>query len=93
MLGAMNYEAYESAACAASDLAARLTAELTVANARLLAAEQHFHAASARAMSQQSPIPFAVRRQRIEARQQVVLLRQVLAGMPAIAGGSHAESA
>lgn len=89
----MNHEALDSAVCAASDLAARLDAELSQAHARLLAAELRFRAASAQAITSHRPIPFAVRRQRIECRQDIALLRQVLAGMPTIDGGSHAESA
>jgi len=89
----MNHEAFESGVCAAADLAARLDAELNQAAARLDAAERHFRAASARAISSRSPIPFAVRRQRIECRQQISLLQQVLAGMPATGGDCHAESA
>ncbi len=89
----MNHEAMESAVCAASDLAARLDAELKQANARLHAAESRFRAASAQAITSRSPIPFAVRKQRIECRQDINLLLQVLAGMPAHGGESHAESA
>ncbi len=89
----MNHEALESAVCAASDLAARLDAELTQANARLHAAELRFRAASAQAITSHSPIPFTVRKQRVECRQHVDLLLQVLAGMPATGGESHAESA
>lgn len=89
----MNHEALEWAACAASDLAARLAAELTQANARLQAAEMRFRAASEQAITSHSPIPFTVRKQRIECRQHIALLRQVLAGVPAHGGESHAESA
>lgn len=88
----MNHDAQDSIVCAASDLAARLDAELTLATARLEAAEQRFLTASAQALSSRGTIPFAVRRQRIECRQQIALLHHVLAGMPA-SGGSHAESA
>jgi len=89
----MNHEALDSAACPASDLGARLDAELSQATARLHAAELRFRAASAESITSHSPIPFAVRRQRIECRRQVALLQQVLAGMPTIEGGRHAESA
>jgi hypothetical protein len=89
----MNHEAMESAVCAASDLAARIDAELAQANAHLHAAEMRFRAASAQAISSHRPIPFAVRRQRIECRQQIFLLQQVLAGMPTTGEVDHAESA
>lgn len=89
----MNHEALESAVCAASDLAARLDAELTQATARLHAAESRLRAASAQAITSHRPIPFSVRRQRTECRQHVELLQQVLAGMPATRGESHAQSA
>jgi hypothetical protein len=89
----MNHEAYESAACAAADLAARLVAELSLANARLESAERSYRAAAASAIRSQGAIPFAVRKQRIECRRQIDCLLQVLAGMPAAAGEGHAESA
>lgn len=89
----MNHEAFETAACAASDLAARLDAELALANARLDAAELRFRAASAQSIRSHRPIPFTVRKQRIECRQEIALLEQVLAGMPTTGGESHAESA
>lgn len=89
----MNHEALESAACAASDLAARLDAELAQANVRLHAAELRFRAASALSIRSHRPIPFAVRKQRVECRQEIALLEQVLAGMPATGENCHAESA
>ncbi|MBX3463588.1 MAG: hypothetical protein KF830_10480 [Planctomycetes bacterium] len=90
----MDHEAYDTAACAAWDLAARLAAELTLANARLEAAEQRFRAASAAAISSRGAIPFSIRKQRIECQRDVALLQRVLAGMPAEEGGdSHAASA
>lgn len=87
----MNHDAYESAACAASDLAARLNAELALASARLEIAERRYRDATAHAFSAQGTIPFGVLEQRQEWRQQVRLLRHVLDGMPD--GGSHAASA
>ena len=89
----MNYETDDTAACAASDLAARLVAELAVASARLAAAEQRLQAASEAACTANAPIPFPERRQRFECQQQVTLLRRVLAGLPPVEGDDHAESA
>ena len=89
----MEPELFETAACAASDLTARLLAELAQATSLLADAEARFLAARARADHGEPPIPFHVRRNRIECRRQVTLLHQVLAGMPAIEGECHAQSA
>lgn len=89
----MNQEHFETAVCAASDLAARLARELTLAGRRLELAESAFRAAALDAETLGMPIPFDVRRGRNERRREVALLQRVLAGMPAVAGGCHAASA
>lgn len=89
----MNQEPFETAVCAASDLAARLARELTIANRHLELAESSFRAAALDAEALAMPIPFDVRRDRNERRREVALLQRVLAGVPAIAGGCHAASA
>jgi hypothetical protein len=89
----MNFESLETAADAASDLTARLAAELAQATADLDAAERRFFTASAQSFASEHPIPFAIRRERIASRNRVAVLRQVLAGMPNIEEDLHARSA
>ena len=89
----MNHEPFETAVCAASDLAARLARELAKALTQLEHAERCFDAAAASAQGIGGPIPFRVRRERNERRREVGMLRHVLAGMPQTDGGRHAASA
>lgn len=81
---------YDDAACdAASDLTARLLAELSNARAQLAVAEARAHAALAAG----HVIPLDVRHERVLARQKVAVLRQVLDGVPSVEDVSHAASA
>lgn len=89
----MSPENLESAACAATDLAARLAAELARATAQLEDAERRYVTASVHAFTAHSSIPRAVRRDRMEGRRLVHVLQHVLGGMPTIEGGGHAQSA
>lgn len=91
--GGMNTEPFETAVCAASDLAARLRAELAQARCQLDDAEERFLEASADSATLHLPIPFQVRRDRVRCRREVALLRHVMAGMPNIEGDHHAASA
>jgi hypothetical protein len=84
----MDQELFEGAACAASDLTARLLAELAMASRRLAAAEMTYRAAAATGL----PIPFTVRQARTRSRREVANLRQMLAGLPG-GGGDHAATA
>ncbi len=79
------------AACAASDLTARFLSDLAKANDRLALAEARYRAAAATLL----PIPEPVRADRLACRRQVTMLRQVLAGMPAVEGEGdcHVRSA
>jgi hypothetical protein len=93
----MNQEPLETAVCAASDLAARLAGELAEALCQLEDADRRFLQATADAQVFGTPIPFQVRRERIERRRAVALFRHVLDELPATAaaeeGGHHAASA
>ncbi|MBL8748067.1 MAG: hypothetical protein JNK78_02835 [Planctomycetes bacterium] len=89
----MDQEPFETAVCAASDLAARLTGELAQAVCQLAAAERRFDAAAADAHVLHIPIPAGVRSERNERRREVRLLRHILGGMPNTHGGLHAASA
>ena len=89
MLAAMDDELLEGAACAGSDLTARLLAELARATDCLAVAQARVHAAAA--LGTKPP-----ERLRAEARacqRQVGVLRQVLSGMPDFGGGGHAAIA
>ena len=80
----------DGAACdAASDLTARLLAELSRAQAELAVAEGRMHTA----LAVGAAIPPDVRSERILARQKVAVLHQVLDGMPSVEGECHAASA
>jgi hypothetical protein len=83
---------FDGAACAAADLTARLLAELTEAGAQLAAAQQEFNRAAARARADGAVIPFSTRARRTACRDQVSLLRRVLAGIYTN-GGAHVEIA
>lgn len=85
----MDHEQFEGAACAASDLTARLLAELAAASRRLATAGAAFRVASATGL----PIPFAVRQARTGCRREVANLRHMLAGLPGGGEGDHAATA
>jgi len=89
----MNHEPFETAVCAASDLAARLAGELAIAICQMEHAERAFVAAAADNDALGIPIPFAVRHERLSTRREVAMIRQVLDGMPKVRGGRHAASA
>jgi hypothetical protein len=89
----MNPETLETAACAASDLTARLAAELARATAQLEDAERRYRTASAQAFTAHAPVPLSIRQDRMEGRRRVAGLLRVLGGMPTIEGGGHAQSA
>jgi hypothetical protein len=84
----MEYELFEGAACAASDLTARLMAEMRRAGHSLAAAEAELVAA----VRTGQPIPFAARRRRAECRHEIHNLRRLLAGMPSHPGGDRASA-
>jgi hypothetical protein len=87
MLLAMDDELLEGAACAGSDLAARLLAELARANDSLALAEARVHAQAGAAAGGD--------RTRVEARRcrrHVASLQRLLSGMPDF-GGCHAAPA
>jgi hypothetical protein len=88
MLLAMDDELLEGAACAGSDLAARLLAELARANDSLALAEARVRA--------QAIAGDRAGRTRVEARRcrrHVASLLRVLSGMPDFTGGCHAATA
>lgn len=89
----MNPEPFETAVCAASDLAARLARELAQALCRMEDADHRYEQAAADAHTLGTAIPITLRRARNEARQMVAGLRHVLEGMPSPDGGRHAASA
>ena len=88
----MKLQPFDGAACAAADLTARLLAELTDASAQFAAAQQEFDRAAARARADGTVIPFSIRARRIACRDEVSLLRRVLAGIYST-GEAHVESA
>jgi hypothetical protein len=77
----MDLDLFADSACAASDLTARFLSELANADARLAIAEASLQAAA----SNGATIPKIVRVEHRARRRQVIMLRQVLAGMPAVA--------
>jgi hypothetical protein len=89
----MNIEPFDGATCAASDLTARLVAELARAKRELARAEEELFAATMQSRAERRAIPFQLRRQRSRCRNQIDMLRLVLAGMPYSEGEYHVESA
>ena len=79
----------EGAACAASDLTARLLAELAQAQAQLAISDAQAHAALATGL----PVPRSVRSERVLQKRQVAVIRQILDGVPSVSEESHAASA
>ena len=88
----MELQPFDGAACAAADLTARLLAELTEASAQFAAAQQEFNRAAARSRADGTVIPLRTRARRTACRDQVGLLRRVLAGIYSN-GAAHVESA
>ena len=85
----MDYEPFEGAACAGSDLMARLLAELARATDSLALAQARVHAAASHGIA-----PSAALRAELRAcRRHAASLRRVLSGMPDFDGGDHAASA
>ncbi|MFY9341852.1 MAG: hypothetical protein WAT39_05150 [Planctomycetota bacterium] len=85
----MDHELLEGAACAGSDLTARLLAELVAANARLESTERRLRLAATWGLGSVK----ALRAQHQLCRSHVAALRQMLAGLPPFEGGCHAASA
>lgn len=85
----MDHDLLDGAACAASDLTARLLADLARANERMALAEARVRTRLAAGAT----VPDAWRAERRSCRAQVASLLQVLSGMPAVIGGRHAASA
>lgn len=88
MVFVMDHDLFEGAACAASDLTARLLAELRRAGHDLAAAEAELVAA----VREGRAIPFAARRRRAACRHEINNLRRLLAGLPNHPGGDHAAA-
>jgi hypothetical protein len=85
----MEYEPFDGAACAGSDLMARLHGELARASDSLALAEARVHATKAK-----GGVPDEQLRGELRAcRRHVASLLRVLSGMPDFAGGDHAASA
>jgi hypothetical protein len=89
MLGAMDYELLEGAACAGSDLTARLLAELASATARLDDAERRLRNAAICGIRPAA----ALRAEHVLCRRYVASLQQMLADIPPFEGGSYVASA
>lgn len=85
----MDYEPFDGAACAGSDLMARLLAELARAADSLALAEARAYAVRA-----QGETPDASLRSELRScRRHVASLRRMLSGMPEFDGGGRAASA
>jgi hypothetical protein len=80
-------------ACAASDLAARLAADVAHAITELEAAEQRFRDAAHRVAGGLIVVPFGIRRAVTACRRRVKALQQLLDGIVGPGGGCHAASA
>lgn len=80
-------------ACAASDLTARLSAEVARAKTELDAAERRFNDAAAMTPDILRTVPFGLRRDVSASRRRLAALLQVLDGVIGPNGGPHAASA
>lgn len=80
-------------ACAASDLAARLAADVAHAITELEAAEQQFREAAHHVAGGLIVVPFGIRRAVTAGRRRVAALQQVLDGVIGPTGGRHAAIA
>lgn len=90
MLGAMDNEPNETAACANLDLAARLGSELVLAERHLQAAAHELHRST---LANTSVAPTALLARHLECRREVAALRRMLDEMPTCEGGYRAQSA
>ena len=88
MLRAMETDMFDEAACAASDLTARLLGDLAHARSRLAALDARLCAA----VTAGQPVTETLRNARSTSRSEVGALLHVLAGMP-LTGEHHAQSA
>lgn len=89
MLAAMDHELLEGAACAGSDLTARLLADLARATDSLALAQARVHAAAAGGEAPADRLRGELR----TCQRHVQGLRQMLSGMPDFEGGGHVASA
>jgi hypothetical protein len=80
-------------ACAASDLAARLAAEVARAITELEDAEQRFREAAHRVAGGLIVVPFSIRRAVTACRRRVAVLQQILDGVVCPNGGRNAAIA
>jgi len=85
----MDMELIEGAACAASDLTARLHAELVQAQAQLAITTARTHSIMARGET----LPPDLVNERILHTEQVAVLHEVLNGVPSVEEEDHAASA
>ena len=90
MLGAMDHEPNETAACANLDLAARLGSDLVLAERHLQAAARELHRST---LANASVAPTALLAKHLECRREVAALRHLLDDMATCDGGRHAECA
>ncbi|MCA8963239.1 MAG: hypothetical protein H6838_13405 [Planctomycetes bacterium] len=88
----MEDDLFVDAACPASDLAARLFAELTRAEGELARVEELFAAAAAVASATHA-VPFPLHRERLDRLQHVSGIRAVLADLTNLSGDRHAATA
>ena len=89
MLRAMDHELLEGAACAGSDLTARLLAELAVAQSRVDDVERRLRNAAICGIRPAA----ALRAEHVLCKRHTASLRQMLAHMPTYEGGCHAATA
>ena len=83
----MDMDLIDGAACAASDLTARLHAELSRAQAQLAITTARVHALAARG----DDLPSDLRNDQILHLEQVAVIREVLEGVPSIDDGVEGE--
>ncbi|HEX6809991.1 MAG TPA: hypothetical protein VF384_00085 [Planctomycetota bacterium] len=88
----MKLQPFDGSTCAAADLTARLLAELAEASAKFADAQQEFSLAAVKARTERTAVPFDIRSKRTACRDQVTLLRRILAGIYST-GEAHVESA
>ena len=91
----MDHETQDYATCSACDLGAHLQGELDQAKAAQRFQEHRFRSLAAAIADGAQEVPFAALRELIDARQRVIALEQVLAGVLGNheLGGCHAASA
>ena len=84
-----DHDLFEGAACAASDLTARLLRDLASADQQLALAEARVRAVTVSGDS----VPSRLRAEHRQCRRLVASLRQMLAGLPGCEGGPRAALA